>query len=655
MAAIGEAAQSARMSYLLMSLNKDVQMDKSTTRFSSRQFPRILGWMFLGGALVLASCSTLPGPSQTVRTLLVGEVAVEAKNFASNEGGGININGTRTDGVTLTLTNYQSKTIAVLKADKAGFFCSAALPAGDYFISKILLELSNVQGQAGVNSTNTVTIYIDPSSSAKFVLPEGKVTNLGKIVWHANGEGDSTVRPEEQYDAVKSRFIALYQTSKWLTEDWVSLSVTSHIDFDFAVSPVDETPKSAPADFRNAPLDKKVKQIPPSLFSGQTTNPDGTLSALVAFLSQGSPNDFVTVKRLHDWVADNISYDTPSFLSGKIPDQSYKAVLATRLAVCEGYATLFKKLCEIKGISCALVSGYSRGYGSSVFSAENATSSNHAWNIAKINGNDYLVDTTWDAGYLENDRFVRSYSAGYLFADPEAFIHSHFPGDPQFQLLKNPLDAQGFSRLPNLNCYFYSSGIVLLSKLDNINSLGNEFSLQFKIPDDIDILASVYDADDGKEVRFAAFRQQIGEVVTVNVALPKPGRYLLRIFKHGKEDFGSEFTSCGEIGLIADKESQARFPLTYTSFVKGDQLISPLGTALVPGKVTTFWVKLPKDSIPYLLVDGKLMPMSSEGNDGKFGLSLFIPNGIDRVTLAVAKTAKGSAESLLEFPVQTRK
>jgi transglutaminase-like putative cysteine protease len=585
---------------------------------------------------------------------LVGEVAVEAKNFASNEGGGINVNGTKTDGVTLTLTNYQSKATTVLKANKAGFFCSAALPAGDYFISKILLELSTVNSMAGVTSSNTFTIYIDPSASTKFVLPEGKVTNLGKIVWYANGEGDSTVTPEEQYDDVKNRFTALYQSSKWLDQGWVACKVTSHIDFDLAVSTLDETPKSAPTDFRNAYLDKKVRQIPPSVFDGQTTDPDRTLSALVTFLSQESPNDFVTVKRLHDWVADNISYDTPSFLSGKITDQSYKAVLVTRLAVCEGYATLFKKLCDIKGIPCALVSGYSRGYGSSIFSEENVSSSNHAWNIVKINGSDYLVDTTWDAGYLENDRFVRSYSAGYLFADPEAFIHSHFPDNPQYQLLNKPLDAQGFSRLPSLNCYFYSSGIVPLSKFDKINSLGNEFPLQFKIPDDIDIMAAVYDAKDGKEVRGAAFRQQIGDTVTVNVALPKPGRYLLRIFKHGEKDFGSDFIGCGEIGLIADKESPARFPLTYSSFVKGDELISPLGTVLVPGKVTTFWVKLPKNSFPYLLVNGKLIPMSGDGNDGKFGLSLLIPTGIDRVTLAVAKTAKGSAESLLEFPVQTR-
>jgi transglutaminase-like putative cysteine protease len=610
--------------------------------------------MILVSALVVASCSTLPGPSQTVRTLVVGEVAVQATNFASNVGGGININGTRTDGVTLTLTNYQSKAVTVLKADKAGFFCSAALPAGNYVISKILVDFSAVNGTAGETSTNTFTIYTDPSASTKFVVPEGKVTNLGKIVWYAIGDGDSRVMPEEQYDGVKTRFIALYQTSKWLAQDWVSFSVTSHIDFDFAVSSVHETPKSAPADFRNAPLDKKVRQIPPSVFGGQSSNPDGALSALVTFLSQGSPNDFVTVKRLHDWVADNIAYDTPSFLSGKIPDQSYKAVLATRLAVCEGYATLFKKMCDIKGISCALVSGYSRGYGSSVFSTENVTSSNHAWNIVKINGSDYLVDTTWDAGYLENDRFIRSYSAGYLFADPEAFIHSHFPENPQYQLLKNPVDAQEFSHLSNLNCYFYSSGIVPLSRLDNINSLGNEFSLQFKIPDDIDIMAAVYDADGGKEVRGAAFRQHIGEVVTLNVALPKPGRYLLRIFKHGEEDLGSDFTGCGEIGLIADKESQARFPVTYSSFIKGDELISPVGRPLIPGKVTPFRIKLPKGSIPYLIVNGKLVPMNSEGNDGQFGLSLLIPTGIDRVTLAVATTANGSAESLLDFPVQTR-
>jgi hypothetical protein len=208
--------------------------------------------------------------------------------------------------------------------------------------------------------------------------------------------------------------------------------------------------------------------------------------------------------------------------------------------------------------------------------------------------------------------------------------------------------------LPSLNCYFYSSGIVLLSKLDNINSLGNEFSLQFKVPGDIDVMAAVYDAEDGKEFQGAAFRQQIGDIVTVSVALPKPGNYLLRIFKHGEPDFGSDFTGCGEVGLIADKESQARFPLTYSSFVKGDELISPFGALLVPGKNATFWVKLPKESIPYLIVKGKFVAMQSPGNDGKFGLSLIIPAGIDRVTLAVAKTANGSAESLLDFPVQTR-
>ena len=137
-------------------------MAKSMTRFSPRQRPRVLMWMIFWGALVLASCTTLPDPSQTVQTLLVGEVVVEAKNFASNEGGGININGSRTDGVTLTLTNYQSKAVTVLKADKAGFFCSAALPAGDYLISKILLELSTVTAMGGVTSSNTFTIYIDP-------------------------------------------------------------------------------------------------------------------------------------------------------------------------------------------------------------------------------------------------------------------------------------------------------------------------------------------------------------------------------------------------------------------------------------------------------------------------------------------------------------
>jgi hypothetical protein len=73
------------MSSLSIFLTKDVLMDTSTTRVYSPHCPRILVWMIFGCALMMASCFTLLGPFRTARTLVVGEVAVEATNFASND------------------------------------------------------------------------------------------------------------------------------------------------------------------------------------------------------------------------------------------------------------------------------------------------------------------------------------------------------------------------------------------------------------------------------------------------------------------------------------------------------------------------------------------------------------------------------------------
>jgi len=42
----------------------------------------------------------------------------------------------------------------------------------------------------------------------------------------------------------------------------------------------------------------------------------------------------------------------------------------------------------------------------------------HAWNAVQIKGKLYLIDVTWDAGSLKENKFSRDYSTGYLFLDP---------------------------------------------------------------------------------------------------------------------------------------------------------------------------------------------------------------------------------------------
>jgi transglutaminase/protease-like cytokinesis protein 3 len=526
------------------------------------------------------------------------------------------------------------------------------LPPGNYSITSFLLE-KNTRLLSGGGS-NTFRMDLEPSSSTKFVVKPGVVTNLGRIVWAADAKTGSQVISKESFAAIKTQFGTQHAKSLWLGQPWQEVKISRNLDFDIdnaALANQGPAPaRTAAQDFHHARIEALVRTVPANIQAERTSDPSGFVTQLVAFLSKGSPNQFETVKRLHDWVADNIAYDAPSFLSGKLPDQGYEAVLKTKLAVCEGYATLFKKLCDTAGIPCALVAGYSRGYGATLFAPEDPTASNHAWNLVQIDHQSYLIDTTWDAGVLDGGRYSKTYSTGYLFADPAEFIHSHFPENPQYQLLASPVSASDFTKLPSWNAEFFSAGVTSVSKLDKINQLGSEFSVTFRVPSGVDLMGVVFD-EHGKEYPDATFRQQKGDTVTINAALPQPGQYILRLFKHQAGDQSDEYAGCGEIGFTTNAGSPNKFPKVYSSFVANDELIAPLGTPLVTGKTVDFKIVLPQAALASVVIGKDFIMMTRDTTTGTFTASVLIPQGTTNVGIATSRNSGNSWESLLDFPI----
>jgi hypothetical protein len=610
--------------------------------------------VFLIAAFSIISCATLQEPSETVQTLVIGEASVTAKNFDPKMMNGMSFNGTSTEGITLYFTNYQNKKTIPVKCDKSGLFYSTDLPAGVYYISNIVLEKTSGDS----DGTRTSGISINPASETLFTVKPKAATNLGKIVWEADGKQNSKVSPNENYNIAKDMLAELFPKSKWFSENWITVKISKKEDFDMdsvqdTAGKQEKKPRITSQDFRNSSIEKIVRQIPKNIAEKRTADADVFLKEMVSYVTKDSTGKLETVKILHDWVADNITYDAQSFFAGKIPDQSYAAVVRSGTAVCEGYANLFKKLCDIKGIPCRVVVGFSRGYGSSVFSSENPNAANHAWNIVDIDQKSYLIDTTWDAGTLENGRFRKYYGTGYLFSDPFAFVHSHFPSTSQDQLLSNPLDARSFSALPSLNSNYFSAGITSQMKLEKINRFGNDFTLQFKVPAGNDIKVSLSDVSDGSEMTGATFQQQEGDIVSISVALPKPSNYILRIFKHEEKDFGGTYAGCGEIGFVTDKSSGNLYPTVFSNFTKGCSLLSPLGTVVIPGTTTVFKMKLPDASSAFIAIDDTYYRMNNEG-EGIFSAKLFIPEKTSSISLAKSKGISGGWETIMQFPVQKK-
>lgn len=111
---------------------------------------------------------------------------------------------------------------------------------------------------------------------------------------------------------------------------------------------------------------------------------------------------------INDYLAQNCEYDTT--LSKDFIYSAY-GVFVNKVAVCQGYALAYYVLANELGLDCEVVT---------------SDSLNHAWNMVKINGKYYQVDTTWNdptpdfMGWAGHQYFMKS-TAYYKTAEAAHF------------------------------------------------------------------------------------------------------------------------------------------------------------------------------------------------------------------------------------------
>lgn len=112
---------------------------------------------------------------------------------------------------------------------------------------------------------------------------------------------------------------------------------------------------------------------------------DSTIKKIIDENIDTSMSDYDKIKIIHDYIVVNTVYDQENLVNNTIPDIDYtaKGVFENGVAVCRGYAEAFQLLMDALDIECQIVTGY----------AENTS---HAWNIVKLDGQWYHVDTTFD-------------------------------------------------------------------------------------------------------------------------------------------------------------------------------------------------------------------------------------------------------------------
>ena len=112
-------------------------------------------------------------------------------------------------------------------------------------------------------------------------------------------------------------------------------------------------------------------------------------------------SDYRKIQAIHDYLCDNIEYDTEKSGDDKggTEHTAYGALVEGK-SVCQGYAISLYRLLLEAGVDCRVIDGQGLETG--------GLSSAHSWNIVSIGGVYFYVDTTWDDSSGSKDYFLKN-------------------------------------------------------------------------------------------------------------------------------------------------------------------------------------------------------------------------------------------------------
>lgn len=200
-----------------------------------------------------------------------------------------------------------------------------------------------------------------------------------------------------------------------------------------------------------------------------------TPDSLSRMLTNGYKTDRDKVASIFRWITDNISYNIRPYYNaahssaknlydddtGALKPLSERVaidVLKKRIALCDGYARLFKTLCDYAGIRSEVITGYADG---GIGHRRMKFTSNHRWNAVYLDSSWHLLDATWAAGYItySSNDFIQQYNNRYFLTPAEDFIRDHYPEDLQWTLLAKPPAVSEFKHSPFKNNAFIKNKI----------------------------------------------------------------------------------------------------------------------------------------------------------------------------------------------------
>ena len=382
-------------------------------------------------------------------------------------------------------------------------------------------------------------------------------------------------------------------------------------------------------------IEKIIEAIPPRHKLTMST----LQQYIKSFADQTKLSDVEKAYLVYYWVAHNIDYDFKSFSKGKSINTSPDAVLKTGQSVCGGYSTLFHDLVTCLGIECVNIDCFAKGFGFQIGEAiPNKT--NHQHNAIKLNNQWYLIDSTWAAGSVVNNSYNKDFNNFYFCCDPKEFVLTHYPTDPKWQLLNEPVSKEAFSIFPFIDKRFFQYGFKSMNPFACECSTEQLIDVDFYYDPDFDnnlrMNANLF--LDKKEEKNSVLIQKYEDYFKIRIILNKKGTYTAHFFAvNGEEE--DHFMQITEIKINCNKKQDKPLALPKMNQNYGNLVLeTPFCDVLPKGANINFkfysiniqvitivsgeeWIDVPRDKDGYfqksVVAKGKEVKVC-EKKDGKY-------------------------------------
>lgn len=226
-----------------------------------------------------------------------------------------------------------------------------------------------------------------------------------------------------------------------------------------------------------------------------------TVDSLSKKLTAPYQTDLEKTRAIFSWIAQHIAYNTGIFnlqrgyhavkyvfdpydtvSSKSATEQTAEKILRRRVAVCDGYAKLFKTLCDYAGVESEVILGYGKNY----LEKDDRFRTNHTWNAVRIDSTWYLLDVTWASGFVTySNGFVQHFDDSYFLTPPQQFISDHYPENLKWTLLEHTPALREFHFSPFKYKSFVKYGIASASPSNGTidAAIGDTIRIELKLKD----------------------------------------------------------------------------------------------------------------------------------------------------------------------------